>query len=1217
MNRPRPGLVGLLLLLCFFASARVWSQSIGGTIQGFVRDEAGPVPQAEVRITNVATQQFRFWSTDDQGRFEIREVPPGLYELRVSKVGYNSFATPPSDSLHLRLGEVTAVETITLRVAPVGEGEVELKGADIALVEANKATRGMAFDQRQIQQVPLPARDLNNLGPLAPGVVNVSSFSVASTLVAFAAAGSRDRDNNFIIDSVDNNDPLFGGAATQFINSAPFEEFHIFTGQFQAEYGRNSGSIINVVTKQGSRDFHGSLTWFGQNDAFNAMTKVEKQSGLTKPARFYENQVGATLGGPIQRDSAWFFLSYQWDRARNDLSSVYPVIATLPTIAGLAALQNLDRSFPSPTLNALLNDQLIANLPALTAAPCKSLPNEVVPLNEHNPCTTGSVFTSDGTEIPFGTYLIPKANVTDLRDHEAFARIDQRLGTRETFFFRYLLDDFQAPLAANSSPAEIGFADSGILPEWRNFWTARTQNFGFAWTHTAERALNELRLSYSRISAKSGPVKPNSPDGETPVISVSDNFVTYPPTYNVAAAGREFTLGRDSQPARFNNNVYQLQENYSISYGRHDIKLGANLNETRSGLNQISGDLGHYFYGGFAAFVDGLSNSDSQRIGNADGKGGAVLPLREFAQFYFAQDDLRMKSNLVLNMGLRYENYSPSFNAVVDRSASVPNKPSPITRVNSNFAPRVGFAWGINQSTVVRGGYGIYYNPTFLDISLLTWQSGPISPFITSSDNVTSYPNAPFTSADATKPYGIGCGQEPTPNAAPTTQLDCTTQNTISSHLRNPFVHEASFGVQTQIGHDVVVEAAYLGSRGTRLFQRIDANPVHITVLPCGEDRLSCPVIRERSNPNRGIITETTNGAFSTYNALQLVAIKRFRGGSLWNGLTLSGAYTWSHMIDNASEIFGSGVLRRLTPSSASPGLLSTSGETEEDPTPFAQNPADTRTGEKGNSSFDRRHRFAFSFVWTLPDPPKEAKILFGNWQISGVMSAQSGAPFSPLNDSTGNCPTGLGSIRPNIGNPHAPENTVALLNNVSCLDPNSTIPGIASFARSNPIFSDAGIYITPSGETVDPSTVRFVQVPSAGGAFGNAGRNILVGPGSVNIDLALSKTFLIGERLKLEFRGEVFDLLNRENPSPFAGNIFLSTAQQVSSTIFRATSPATVPVTTLASISGLTPENAINGDVDTVFRNGGGPSSGPQFLDQKFFITSGRRVQLAVRFSF
>jgi hypothetical protein len=358
-------------------------------------------------------------------------------------------------------------------------------------------------------------------------------------------------------------------------------------------------------------------------------------------------------------------------------------------------------------------------------------------------------------------------------------------------------------------------------------------------------------------------------------------------------------------------------------------------------------------------------------------------------------------------------------------------------------------------------------------------------------------------------------------------------------------------------------------------------------VLPCGEDRLSCPVIRERSNPNRGIITETTNGAFSTYNALQLVAIKRFRGGSLWNGLTLSGAYTWSHMIDNASEIFGSGVLRRLTPSSASPGLLSTSGETEEDPTPFAQNPADTRTGEKGNSSFDRRHRFAFSFVWTLPDPPKEAKILFGNWQISGVMSAQSGAPFSPLNDSTGNCPTGLGSIRPNIGNPHAPENTVALLNNVSCLDPNST------------------------------STVRFVQVPSAGGAFGNAGRNILVGPGSVNIDLALSKTFLIGERLKLEFRGEVFDLLNRENPSPFAGNIFLSTAQQVSSTIFRATSPATVPVTTLASISGLTPENAINGDVDTVFRNGGGPSSGPQFLDQKFFITSGRRVQLAVRFSF
>src|SRR5713226_5170432 len=280
----------ILLILLVLLPGQTLGQSIGGTFFGVVKDPTGPVPQAEVRITNLATGQGRFVFTDDQGRYELREVPPGLYELKVSKDGYNTVSTPPSQGLQLGLAQVAQVDDITLKVAPPGTTNVEVNPMDLAMTDSDRPTLSTAFTEKQVRDLPLSARDVNNLAPLAPGAVSVSSFSFANTLVPFSVNGSRGRDNNFIIDSVDNNEPLFGGAATQFSNSEIFSEFSILTGQFQAEYGRNSGSIVNVITKQGGKQLHGSLFWYGQNDGLSAMAKVEKQSGLTRPARFYDNQ---------------------------------------------------------------------------------------------------------------------------------------------------------------------------------------------------------------------------------------------------------------------------------------------------------------------------------------------------------------------------------------------------------------------------------------------------------------------------------------------------------------------------------------------------------------------------------------------------------------------------------------------------------------------------------------------------------------------------------------------------------------------------------------------------------------------------------------------------------------------------------------------------------------------------------------------------------------
>jgi len=1219
-------------------------QSIGGTFFGVVKDPTGPVPQAEVRITNLATGQGRFVFTDDQGLYELREVPPGLYELKVSKDGYTTVATPPAQGLQLSLGQVARVDDIALKVAPAGTTTVEANALDLAMTDSDTPTLSTMFMEKQVRDLPLSARDVNNLAPLAPGAVSVSSFSFANTLVPFSVNGSRGRDNNFIIDSVDNNEPLFGGAATQFSNSEIFSEFSILTGQFQAEYGRNSGSIVNVVTKSGGKQLHGSAFWYGQNDALNAMTKVEKQSQLTKPAQFYENQLGASLGGPLNKNSTWFFLSYQWDKARNDLSAEYPVVVTLPTSAGLATLQSVNAANPTPTLTVFLADPTVTTLPTLTppfAASCASLPNSA-DLNATNPCTTGRAFLANGAEIPFGTYIVPRANVYDFRDHQGSARIDQKLRQRDNFFFRFLLDDVRTPVGVVSDPSQVAFSDLGLLPQWRPILAARTQNFGSAWTHAFDRALNELRFSVSRVSSERGPLDADPRARELPALTVTNRFDAQgderfaPVVSGFPAAGDFITAGSDTRSVLVKSNLFQVQENLSTTHGRHSLKFGANFIETRSDLRQISGDLGHYFFADFSSFAADVNNSTNgyQRFGNLGGKSSEVLPLREFAQFYFAEDDIKITPTFTLNLGIRYENYSQSYNRVVELSASNPNGPPHLDRANFNFAPRIGFAWGWEKNTVLRGGYGIYYDPTFFNIPLLVWQSGPISPYAAAGDaalggNIAAgalktFPNRPFDPDDVSNLL------------AP---FSAVNQNTVSQSLRNPFVHAASLSLQHQFQSDLLLEVSYLGSRGTKLFQRRDLNPYGSWQLnsisqPCNP--CTTVTLLPRLQSSRGAITEISNGALSNYHALQFSATKRLRRTGFWNGLALTGAYTWSHMTDNASEIFGPGVLQQALTSAF---FLSINkpfniGEPFEISTPFPQSASDPRKGERGNSSFDRRHRFALSFAWELPTPGvKPARILLGNWALNGVVSAQSGQPFTPVNSAvltpggfpdvsfallSGDISSGCGDAggdgilfndRPNIGNPNAPSNTVALLNNTFCLDPNSTD------AKNHPIVQGAGPYVTPDGKPIDPKNVRFVQVP-VGGGFGNAGRNILTGPAAVNFDLSISKTFHLGERLGLQLRADAYDLFNRQNPGAFAGNSYIAGAQKVPAVAFYPAigvgplAPAArQSLMTLARINGLTPENSI----DTV-----DPATGkPLFLSHQFLTTSSRRIQLSLKFTF
>jgi len=1296
-----------LLGFCLILSTQILGQSIGGTFFGVVKDPTGVVPQAEVQITNMATGQVRFVFTDERGAYELREVPPGVYELKVSKDGYNTVTTPPAQGLQLGLGQVSRVDDITLTVAPAGSSEIQVNALDLAMTDSDRPTLSTAFTERQISDLPLSARDINNLAPLAPGVVSVSSFSFANTLVPFSVNGSRGRDNNFIIDSVDNNEPLFGGAATQFTNSEIFSEFRVLTGLFQAEYGRNSGSIVNVVTKTGGKELHGSLFWYGQNDGLNAMTKVEQQSELTKPARFYENQLGASLGGPIKKDSTWYFLSYQWDRFRNDLSKEYPGVATLPTPDGLATLQSIYSTNPTPTLAAFLADPTVNSVPFNLASPC-SIPNPDSSLNPPvqsvNPCTKGDVFWAPPPStqpdclnnqnqclINFGTYLVPRGNVYDLRDHEGSARVDRKLGERENFFFRYLLDDVRTPPSVLNGPGQVSFSDLGLLPQWRTIFTERTQNFGSSWMHAFDRALNELRFSFSRISWEQGPLSADQKTRGLPQITIRNDLdpsATCPgvicvfapqPATGFAAAGSSITLGSDSHSARADSQLLQLQENFSSLHGRHSLKFGANFLETNSKLREISGDLGHYFYSSFSNFINNTPAAAYQRFGNLGGSGGETLPLREFAQFYFAEDDIKVSSSFTLNLGIRYEDYSQAYNRIVDLSAKNFSSPPRLSRVNTNVAPRVGFAWGLEKNTVLRGGYGLYYDPTFFNIALLSWQSGPISPYVYSNvaqSIVTNdilvvsnnFPNPPFNSGDATSHFittsgpfiGQPSGCDPNIfSSTGSTFLNCTNQNTVSKNLRNPFVHEASLSLQHQFQKDFSLELSYFGSRGTKLFQRRDLNPHGGWELGAcdiaGPQDLPCAILNARTkDTSRGSILEISNGASSNYEALQFSATKRLRGEGIWNGIALTGAYTWSHMLDDASEVFGPGLQRTSSVAAQGPHVQFSGtdlSEPFEPSTPLPQDPNSPHTGERGNSSFDRRHRFAFSVVWALPTVGSNtARAVLGDWRLNFVSAVQSGQSYTPINSSVASSggfsnfaglatggfpPFGCGDAggdgiafndRPNIGDPHAPLNTVALLNNVFCVDP--SIPAFSLFINNDP--ADNTIngmkcdYISPDSQNcVDPMTVHFVQVP-IGGGFGNAGRNILVGPPTVNLDLSLSKTFRYGQRFHFQLRADAYDLLNHQNPAYFAGNPYNATAQPVaaiafypkialrsitcltSSSFCQGLSPSTA---TLSRATGATPENSIDA-VDPTTRKS-------LFLSRKFLTTSSRRLQVSLKITF
>lgn len=645
-----------------------------------------------------------------------------------------------------------------------------------------------------------------------------------------------------------------------------------------------------------------------------------------------------------------------------------------------------------------------------------------------------------------------------------------------------------------------------------------------------------------------------------------------------------------------------------MSLGRHSLKMGVNFVRTLSNLRSVPSDLGEYFYSastdpntgqliaGFQNFAANARQFAVESFPNLGGHGGELLPLRAFSQFYFFQDDIRLTARLTLFLGLRYENFGQPIHRIADLN---PAFGSGVSRDDRDFGPRIGFARSFGTHSVLRGGYGMYSDPTVFNVALLAWQSGPVSAFVAGSPS-NVYPQPPFNPSDAMKHVTDCDSLTPSGTQSGPTFVDCSTQDTIARSLKQPRTHNFSLGLQHEFAGDWLSDVNYVGTIGTGLPQRRDLNP-HTGYASCSA--LPCAYL-PRLDPGHGDIFEVTNGAHSSYHALQASLTKRMGKSGLLRGFSITSAYTWSHWIDNASDIFGPEV-RRVT----SFKFLRKNAAPVEVITPFAQDSGNTTSGERGDSSYDRRHHVALSFLWDLPSPSHGvARWVLGGWEMGGLFTFQTGTPFTPVN-SFGACTDANGdgiltNDRPSIGEPKAPFNRIALVADPNCL---SVVPGR---------FSPTG-YIDVQGNPIDPAAAHFVQVPlgsTTGAAFsvgnesfiaGNAGRNVLRGPGSTELDFSIHKNLQLRERLTVQLRAEAFDLLNSRSEGYAIGNPFIADTQAAPAIAFGSTFPFVTP----ARATGLVPENSLDS-----FDSRTGQSA---FLSRAFMNASSRQLQIGLRFIF
>lgn len=1033
-------LLVVLLSTALFLSAQTSKGFIGGTVTDA---QGAAIAGGQVVATNDATAARREVTTNEAGYYRVDALDLGSYTLTISAPG---FATATLKNVLVRAGQI-AIANASLEVGKV-ETVVTVTESPLSVqLQTQDGARTAAIESRQIQDIPMPQ---NTLNPIAlaitlPGNSDVSGRDDFSNGFTFTSSGNRPRGNNFLIDSFDNNDISIQGQAFQFNIREAVQEVAILGGANAAEYGRAGVAVTNVITKSGSNAFHGSFWDLHESSALNATDRRTKNLAGGRKAVFTENTFGFTAGGPIMKDKFFFFGSAQWDRFR---STTNGSVRRVPTEAGFAVL----RSLPStPQLQAFLNSfQGLVGRTTITN----------VALGAGRPAVE--------------TGLTQRTSVAQISNSTQFlVKLDILPSSKDTVNLRYIFGD------SVLTPDFFNFP--GQLPLHDTEQGGRPQDFSFLWTRTiSPRFINEFRVSYGRInfSFTGKSTSRATTPGSGPIISLSP-FGTFG---NIPTGIPQGRLA----------NTYTYQDTVSITRGSHTIRAGFEIVRQlakQSAPFNSRGSITFSTGGGFtglANYIDNFSGGSAGVTVASRSFGSQEYRPNLFLQFYFVSDTWRIRPNFSLSLGLRYENFGTPNNVVgFPTLTDDPNAPFPL-RVeqqgdNNNWSPRISFAytprWGEwlfgKEKTVFRGGYQIGYESFFNNI---------LSNTSTSTPNVLGgVVTNPTTSVGRGLPNAINL----VGSVAPVLSRTAGVTSTINTLLA-PQIHNWNFGVQRELPWDVLVDVAYVGTRGQRLYTNRQINP---------------GIAGRRLNPTRGSIVIRDNAADSIYHGMQMRVERRFSQG-FW----IRGAYTWSRFIDNSSEVFV------------------TSGDASRPQNIFNMN------GDRGLSVYHRSHRAVFTYLWEIPGPKKGILgQIFGHWSMSGVTTFQTGVPFT----------VSYGDF----GFPDSNRDLEAFNDRPSLLNPNAPFGSWAIDGPLNPSFT--GGAALPSGTCLDGplannegiasvqpcSNFRFLM-NAITGVNGTVGRNAFTGPGYWNFDWSVIKKFPMPwkEGHNLEFRLETYNLFNHPN---------------------------------------------------------------------------------------
>lgn len=1042
--------LALSALLTFGPSSSFAQTSKGFLVGNVVDPNEAVVVGANIKITNSSTGISRETISTADGSFRIEAVEPGTYRVEVSQTG---FKTALRESVEIGASQ-TATVSFQLELGIQSEVVNVTSGADVIL-QTQDGARVSSLSEHEITDLPTPGLNPASLvftlpgvvdpGPLAGGFVQGSEFSVN---------GLRARANNQLIDGLDNNDNSVAGQAYIPILREGYSEVTVLQSNYSAEFGRAGGAVVNITTRGGTNNFHGSVYDVINNSSFNSLTASQRADGTRKPV-VVENTFGFSLGGPIKKDKLFFFGTYQADRFRSGVDGTTRV----PTVSGFNTLRSLFPVGANPNLDRYLS--IVGTL--------------------RGEREISSVALGGGRpDIDFGETTINSAQ--PLNDHQFLSRVDWTPTQKDSFGFRYIFDD---QLFSNQFPTSA--SGGSPFPGFEVDVPSRNQNFFFNYTRSiSTRLINEARFGYGRADVEFA-----ARDPQVAVNGALFSFTGAGLGQGITSIGLPFVF---PQGRLFNN--YQIQDTLSDTIGSHTLRFGVDLNIQRSqqaipfnsrGVLTFAGGGG---FNAFGNFVDQFSGRGGG--GAAIQFGSPIIFPNAFYQNYFINDSWRVKENLTLNLGLRYENYGTPFNSV--RFPAFAGFDQPVETVarqerdNNNFAPRVSFAYqprffkslfGRNK-TVFRGGIAVNYDFFFNNILSNTAATVP---------NVFGVTNFGASLPADTDPRGIrnfGVGSLP----ATGTPDPLATINTIPRNLVNPQTFVYNFDVQRELPFNLIADVGYVGSRGTRLFINEQLNP--------GIGGFNTLV---RAFPNRGSVVARTNGGDSSYNSLQARLDRGFN-----NGLLLRFAYTFSKAIDDVnSEVF-------VTTGGASVGS-----------DPF------NRRVDRSLASFDVPHRFVATFIYNVPGLVKSGfgSSLLGGYSIAGTYRLQSGNAQTPFVG--GIDLNGDGSAtndRPAISNPNAPANSVGFSNFIS--------ENFISGAISPTGFSDL------NGNPVNPSDVQFLVSESI--RTGLAGRNILRGPRQNRLDLSLTKAIKLGftrpEADQFEIRFDYFNAFNTPQFAPGTGDV-------------------------------------------------------------------------------